>query len=397
MNRNCLSFFNALIVGLFVIITVRVSSAEQIEPGSVIKTSDGEIYLFPIQHATMVLTYKEHVIYVDPVGGADRFIKFPNPTLVLITDIHGDHLNAKTVKNTVKKKTKIVVPKAVSVKLPKELDSQIIALDNGETKKVDEISIEAIPMYNLTKERLEDRLALQKELDRLNRKLDAHPNFQAVDEFNQQAIHMILSGEARNALDLSKEDRRTFEAYDTKHFKAGFLKIQKSTLGHRLLLARRLCEAGCRFITVGSAGWDFHGNGKHPGMVEGMRLLGTPVDHAVSAFLDDVQQRGLSEKILLVITGEFGRTTRIQANGGRDHWPGLCPLVFAGGGLKMGQVIGQSEKSAEYPATEPIRLENLMSTMMHFMMDVGKLRVAQTVPKDLVNMIDHGKPIEALF
>ena len=162
-------------------------------------------------------------------------------------------------------------------------------------------------------------------------------------------------------------------------------------------MARRLCEAGCGFVTVGSAGWDNHGNGKHPGVFEGMHLLGTPLDRAVSAFLEDVESRGLSEKILLVITGEFGRTTKIQAKGGRDHWPGLCTLAFAGGGLQMGQTIGRSTRTADLPATEPIRLENLFATIIHAMFEVGQLRLEQSVQRDLLRVIENTRPIEPLF
>ena len=113
-----------------------------------------------------------------------------------------------------------------------------------------------------------------------------------------------------------------------------------------MLLARRLCEAGCGFVTVQSAGWDMHADGNNPGMDRGMEMLGRPLDKAVSAFLEDSKQRGLSDKVLLVITGDFGRTPKINKRGGRDHWANLCTLAFAGGGLKMGQVIGQSDRNA---------------------------------------------------
>ncbi len=250
---------------------------------------------------------------------------------------------------------------------------------------------------SLPLERLQDRRALLKSLDRLNRRIDTSGTMTALDEFSSQAVQLLVGKGARRALDLSNEDPRTLAKYDTSHMQAGFLQKRPSSIGRQMLLARRLCEAGCGFVTVGNAGWDNHANQKHPTVEKGMHLLGTPVDHAVAAFLDDVRDRGLSEKILLVITGEFGRTPKLQKNGGRDHWPSLCPLVFAGGGLKMGQVIGQSDAQCGAPASEPYDLSNLMATLMHTLFDVGQLRVQRGVPGDLVRVVEAGKPIGPLF
>src|SRR5213592_1798794 len=131
------------------------------------------------------------------------------------------------------------------------------------------------------------------------------------------------------------------------------MKRSSNLLGKQMLLARRLCEAGCGFVTVSDCGWDMHSNGNSPKNLEGIKPLGGQVDHAVSAFLEDVRERGLSDKILLVVTGEMGRTPRRNRDGGRDHYGNLTPLLIAGGGLKMGQVIGQSDKPASAPASEP--------------------------------------------
>src|SRR5207244_4627937 len=118
------------------------------------------------------------------------------------------------------------------------------------------------------------------------------------------------------------------------------------SLGKLLLLARRLCESGCRFITVTTNFvWDMHADVNNAGVAEGMGYMGMPFDHAVSAFLEDVEARGLSDKILLVCCGEMGRTPRINKKGGRDHWGNLAPLLLAGGGLNMGQVIGRSSRN----------------------------------------------------
>jgi hypothetical protein len=109
----------------------------------------------------------------------------------------------------------------------------------------------------------------------------------------------------------------------------------------------------------------------------------------VSAFLDDVRARGLEDKILLVACGEMGRTPKINRNGGRDHWGGLAPLLLAGGGLRMGQVIGQSARDAGTPATEPVRIPHLLGTVMHTLFDVGRLRVARGVGREVMQLADH--------
>lgn len=246
-------------------------------------------------------------------------------------------------------------------------------------------------------ERLNERRELLRALDTLNRHADSTGAMAALDEYEQRAVEMILGGKVRAALDLANEDPKLVEAYDTSRFMTGYLTRTPNTLGRRLLMARRLVEAGCAFVTVGMAGWDAHGNDKHPGVKEGMEVLSPPLDRAVSAFLADLEQRGLSEKVLLVITSEFGRTPKVEPRGGRDHWPALCPLVLAGGGLKMGQVIGKSTAKAEEPDCEPVRMQNLLATIMHTMFDVGEARVQRGMPTELLDLIESAPPIAELM
>ena len=206
-----------------------------------------------------------------------------------------------------------------------------------------------------------------------------------------------------DALDLSKEDPRLIKRYDTGEY-AIPPKLQKKksnvpaqspiALGKQMLMARRLVEAGCGFVTVTSAGWDMHGNAF--GINDGMPLLGSSVDKAASAFLEDLRQRGLSDKVLLIITGEFGRTPRINKKAGRDHWGNLCTLAMAGGGLRMGQVIGGSDRTASRPASDPVGVQDLMATVMHTLFDVGKLRIAPGIPSDIARAITNGAPIPQL-
>ncbi len=122
--------------------------------GDVVATSRGDLVIHPIDHATFVMAWNGKAIYVDPVGGGDRFAGLPAPDLILVTDIHGDHLNAETLSAIATPQTRIVAPAAVAERLPASLMEQTTALANGETKMFDDIGVEGVPMYNLTEERL---------------------------------------------------------------------------------------------------------------------------------------------------------------------------------------------------------------------------------------------------
>ena len=140
-----------------------------------------------------------------------------------------------------------------------------------------------------------------------------------------------------------------------------------------------------------------HGGGKEFTMQDGIASLTPAVDKAASAFIRDVHARGLQDKILLVITGEFGRTPRINKNGGRDHWGNLCTLAFSGGGLKMGQVVGRSDRIAGEPASDPISSHHVLATIMHTLFDIGELRLLTGIPKDVERVITAPQPIQQLF
>ena len=249
---------------------------------------------------------------------------------------------------------------------------------------------------NLPPEIFENRRRLLDSIDAFRRRLDGSKALGTMDKLSSQAVSMLLGGATR-AFDLGLEDPRLVEKYDTSHIKIGHSSHRPSTLGKQMLLARRLCESGAGFVSVHSAGWDMHADSNNPGMVKGMAMLGPTMDQAVSAFLEDVEQRGLSEKILLVITGDFGRTPKIGKGSGRDHWANLCPLVFAGGGLQMGQVIGRSNAKAEKPATRPITPGDMMTTILHTVFDVGKMRLDSTIPRVPGQLVLDGTPIKELF
>jgi Protein of unknown function (DUF1501) len=244
-------------------------------------------------------------------------------------------------------------------------------------------------------DRLDDRRTLLKELDKLKRGIDDRDALSGYDQFEQQAVELITNGAGR-AFDISKEKKELIERYDTSMFKCGHKVREASILGKQLLMARRLIEAGCGYVTVQSAGWDMHADGNNPGVKDGMEMLGRPLDKALSAFLEDIEQRGLSDKVLVILTGDFGRTPKINAKGGRDHWANLCTLAFWAGGLKLGQVIGRSARNNDVPASVPITPANLLSTVMHYLFDVGTVRITRALPTDLLRRMEV-KPIEELF
>lgn len=242
---------------------------------------------------------------------------------------------------------------------------------------------------NLPAERFQDRQELRLQLDQLGKQFETQSPFESLDRNQQQACEVLLSGSVANALDLSKEDPHVLAQYDTARFagngwpsaqrgKRGYYSGHAKSLGKSMLLARRLCEAGCGFVTVhcGYEGvWDMHADGTNLNMKDGMLAVGRPFDHAVAAFIRDVEERGLSDQILLIVGGEMGRTPRLNRNGGRDHWAKLSPLMMYGGGLTGGKVIGQSSRDGGEPIDGLLTIENLISTILHVTLDVGRLRL----------------------
>lgn len=247
---------------------------------------------------------------------------------------------------------------------------------------------------NVPAGRLDERRKLLAELDRIKIDLAETKANDGMDRTREQAFSTILRG-VGEAFDLSKEDPRTVSRYDTaplvrpeninkKWNNYKFYVDNAKTIGKLLLLSRRLCERGAGFVTVTTNFvWDNHADVNNAGVKEGMGYHGTPLDHALSAFIEDVESRGLSDKILLVCCGEIGRTPKINKNGGRDHWGNLGPLLLYGGGLRTGQVIGQSDRNGGNPATEPVRIQNLLATILNTQFDINELRVMPGLPREI--------------
>ncbi len=228
----------------------------------------------------------------------------------------------------------------------------------------------------VTLDKLAERRELLKTFDSMDRTLDRSGLAAGLDSFETQAFDLILS-RAREAFDVNREDPRTRDKYG-------------NGLGQQMLTARRLCEAGVGFVTIHFGGWDMHGQ-----IAQGMKNLGPQVDRAVATFAEDCADRGLDKDILLVITGEFGRTPRVNGSAGRDHWAPLSTLCLAGGGLRMGQVVGESNAKAEVPKTTPITPQDLMATVFHVLGLPQDLHYKDPTGRP-VPMLDGGKPIAEL-
>mgnify|MGYP001268486058 FL=1 len=256
--------------------------------------------------------------------------------------------------------------------------------------------------------RLGDRRSLLVRLDQYRRAVESGNVTSGLDKFQSQAFE-TLTGGISDAFDISKEDSRVLARYDTSTL-MDVEKISKrwnnrpryqnhvNNLGKLMLMARRLAERGAGFITVTTDFvWDMHADANNATMTEGMDYVGRPFDHAVSAFIEDVEARGLRDKILLVCCGEMGRTPRINKKAGRDHWGGSAPLMLYGGGLKMGEVVGSSTKDGGEPASDRVTIPNLYATLMETLLDTGAVRAMAGIPNEVNEVINGASPIRQLM
>ena len=193
----------------------------------------------------------------------------------------------------------------------------------------------------------------QKLLDVVNdhfRQREKSDSMNAVDTFYQRAYSLISSQQARDAFDISKEDNAIRDAYG------------RHEAGARMLLARRLVEAGVRFVTLTYGGWDFHDN------INGnMRNMLPPLDQALAMLINDLESRGLLDSTLVCLATEFGRTPKINGTAGRDHWPKVFSIAMAGGGLKKGLAHGTSDSTASEPDQNPLTVEDWATTVYHML------------------------------
>jgi len=205
--------------------------------------------------------------------------------------------------------------------------------------------------------RLNNRRGLLTALDGLQEKVESA----GLDNIQKQAFGLLTASKLTEALDINKEPKKVLERYgNAQATDKAFGGAPQSA--HHLLLARRLVEAGVRCVTVAFGAWDWHAN--REGTIEYLSKKYLPVfDHAVSVFLQDLEERGLLETTTVIAWGEFGRTPKINAKGGRDHWPGTQSVLLAGGGIQGGRVIGETDKIGSVPASRPVHVQEIFATL----------------------------------
>jgi uncharacterized protein (DUF1501 family) len=223
----------------------------------------------------------------------------------------------------------------------------------GESSKVENMVLNGISL-----ERLGDRRGLLTALDQFRREADASGAMDGLDAFNQQAIGILTSSALAAALDLSQEDPKLVERYGKgdPNFRAdGAPKMTEN-----FLIARRLVEVGARVVSLNFSRWDWHGGNFKRGR-EDFPML----DNALSALIEDLDQRGMLGDVSVVCWGEFGRTPKINKDAGRDHWPRVSCAMLAGGGIRAGQVIGATNRLGEYATERPTTFQEVAATLYH--------------------------------
>ncbi|MEZ6057632.1 MAG: DUF1501 domain-containing protein [Planctomycetaceae bacterium] len=212
----------------------------------------------------------------------------------------------------------------------------------------------------LTLTRLDDRRNLLAGLDRIRRGVDHSGMMQAMDQFQEQATGILTSGRLAAALDLSQEDP-SIQAHYMAPTPSGGTQSTTSegpNFPLKFLLARRLIQAGVRMVSVSVSDFDTHSDN-----FSRMRHLMPMVDHGLHALVTDLEQQGMLNDVVIVVWGEFGRSPRVNANGGRDHWPAVGPCLLAGGGLKTGQVIGETDRTAAAAVSRPVHYKDVFATL----------------------------------
>ncbi|MDE0817877.1 MAG: DUF1501 domain-containing protein [Pirellulaceae bacterium] len=223
----------------------------------------------------------------------------------------------------------------------------------GETNKTENMVLQGI-----TLDRLQDRNALLNSIDGIKRTVDATGSMVGMDAFTNQAVGILTSSRLVDAMNITKEDDKTLARYgkgDPTFRADGAPKMTEN-----FLIARRLVEAGARCVSLNFSRWDWHG-GNFKRAREDMPML----DAAVSSLVQDLHDRGMDRDVSVVVWGEFGRTPKINANAGRDHWPRVSTALIAGGGMNHGQVIGETNRLGEHPIDRPVTFAEITATLYH--------------------------------
>jgi hypothetical protein len=216
-------------------------------------------------------------------------------------------------------------------------------------------------LKGMTLDQLGDRKRLLKSFDDLRRDVDASGQMKGMDALTERAMNVLTSSKLKDALDLGKESTKVRDRYgDGKPYK--FQYDGAPTVNDHLLLARRLVEAGVRCVTLSYGRWDSHGKN-----FDLVRDHGSKLDQGLTALIEDLDGRGMLNDVAIVCWGEFGRTPRINKDAGRDHWPQVSCALLAGGGMKTGQVIGNTNRLGEHAKDRPVTFQEVFATLYHCM------------------------------
>ncbi|MDY3551305.1 DUF1501 domain-containing protein [Gemmata sp. JC717] len=251
--------------------------------------------------------------------------------------------------------------------------------------------------------RLADRKTLLKQFDDMRRDADTSGSVKAMDAFTEQAFGLLTSSKMAEALDISREPVKVIERYGTGDPKVFMDSNGAPRVPQSLLMARRLVEAGARVVTLNYSKWDWHGGMNAEGRKNNSIFLREeedfPVfDKCVSALVEDLHDRGLDKDCTVVIMGEFGRTPKISAQLGRDHWPNVNCALLAGGGMKLGQVIGSTDRIAGEAVSRPVTFGELFATLYHNLgIDADKVTLPDFTGRPQYLVEDSGVPIKELI
>lgn len=240
--------------------------------------------------------------------------------------------------------------------------------------------------------RLSDRRQLLSSFDAVQRAADARWRLSGIDRFTEQAFGVMTSSKMRDALDLSLEDPRVVARYGkgSPELVPGFNAAPRLT--EQLVIARRLVEAGARCVTLAFGAWDWHENN-----FTGLRQQTPLLDQGLAALVEDLHERDLDRHVSVVVWGEFGRSPRINATAGRDHWPLVSCAVLAGGGMRVGQLIGSTNRHGETAKDRPVHFREVIATIYH---NLG-IDVDHTTLNDFAGrpqyLTDHSRPIAEII
>jgi hypothetical protein len=248
-----------------------------------------------------------------------------------------------------------------------------------------------------TMEQLGDRKALLSSFDTLRRDLDASGQLRGADTFTAQALNILTSSKLALALDLDREDPRLRDRYGRGSPKPAGYGDAGPLLNDYFLAARRLVEAGVRVVTLAYGRWDWHGK-PYGTTFENARDHLPMLDRGLTALLDDLHDRGLNKDVSVVVWGEFGRTPKINPQGGRDHWPQVACALLAGGGMRTGQVIGSTNRLGEYAKDRPVTFAEVFATLYgNLGIDARTATVTDLTGRPQYVVEDNAEPLPELL